>query len=90
MADGLYRASFSLPSDQAVILNNIAKRIGCSQSAIISVLLERVLPHLSVALQVDTSSTRVPRRMRGESAEEIRSLISDAMEDAVHQADLFS
>lgn len=82
MADLVYRATFSLPADQAVVLSNVAKRMGCSQSAVVTALLEQVLPHLAQGLG-EESPTSTPRRLRGESGREIRRVIAEALSDAV-------
>jgi hypothetical protein len=87
MADPTYRTTLTIPADQAVLLNNLSRRIGCSQSAVVSVLLELVLPHLAFGLGDDAALDRPLRRLRGESGNEIRELIFDALRGvvAVHQ-----
>jgi hypothetical protein len=40
MTDGFARCSFTLPPDQAQMLSHVAKRVGASQSAVLSILLQ--------------------------------------------------
>jgi len=54
---GLSRCSFTLPPDQAEMLGHVAKRVGASQWAVLSVLLQETLPWLSVGLRSDANAS---------------------------------
>lgn len=85
-----YRATFTLPPVMAVTLNRVAKRMRMSQSALLVLLLEEPLETLErlaalMPLPSDPATT-VPadqvRRLRGASAEAIRTAVRDALEVA--------
>lgn len=82
MAIPFYRATFTIPADQAKILSNISKRLGASQSVVISVLLEKFLPELSLGLTGDPDQLVQGRRNRGPSATHVRQLIDRALDDS--------
>lgn len=82
MAIPFYRATFTIPADQAKILSNVAKRLGASQSVVVSVLLEKFLPQLSVGLTGDPDQLAQGRRNRGPSGDMVRELIDRALDDS--------
>jgi hypothetical protein len=77
--DYFFKTSLSLPADLAVMLSNVAKRVGCSQSAVITVLLEEWLPTVSVGL-AHFPGDAVARRFVGSSADDIRQVIAAAVQ----------
>jgi hypothetical protein len=79
-----FKCSFTLPADQARILGNVAKRVGCSQSAVLQVLLEMSLPQLAAGLGEDVDPDTPPRRLTGPDGDLIRDCIMQAL-DAGHQ-----
>ena len=76
-----YKCSFTLPADQAKILANVAKRCGCSQSAVLQVLLELSLPRVAAGLGADVDPDMPPRRLSGPNGDLIRDMIMQALDD---------
>jgi len=89
MAEPFYRASFTLPADIAVTLANVAKRAGCSQSAVLSVVLGDLLPYLSLGLDVSDADLGSARRFTGSSAPVLRDLLRQALQSGRAHADAF-
>jgi hypothetical protein len=79
MVDGFARCSFTLPPDQAQMLSHVAKRVGASQSAVLSILLQETLPWLSTGLPEDADPALGARRLRGASVEAVRGLIQSGL-----------
>ena len=79
MADGFARCSFTLPPDQAEMLSQVAKRVGASQSAVLSILLQETLPWLSTGLSEDADPSVAARRLRGASVDVVRGLIQSGL-----------
>lgn len=82
-ADGTYRVSLSLPALQAKLLNAVARRCGCSQSALVSILLEE--PVEALASVLGDEPARPPRRWSGPHIDDLRAIIREALAEA-HQA----
>lgn len=76
-----HRTSLSLPADLAVGLNNLAKRLGITQSALVTVLLSQAIPDLQklVDLDTDTSDADSVRRFRGHSIDYIFDAVKRAL-----------
>lgn len=75
-----WKCSFTLPADQAKILGNVAKRVGCSQSAVVQVLLELTLPRLAAGLGEDVDPDTPPRRLSGPDGDLIRDMLMQALD----------
>jgi len=86
MSEPFYKASFSLPAGVATLLADVAKRAQCSQSAVLSVLLEETLPYLEAGLTVDAPAGSVPRRRNGSSGPVLRDLLSHALRQGQRHA----
>jgi hypothetical protein len=92
MALDAFRCTLTLPSDQAQLLSHCAKRMGVSQSAVVSCLLEGVLPRLALGLGADADPGTPTRRL----VESTRSVLREEMREAVSrgsnllQSDLFA
>ena len=82
MADGFARCSFTLPPDQVELLANVARRVGASQSAVLSVLLEDALPWVANGLGPDVGEDVGARRLRGASVEVVRGAVLGALGSA--------
>lgn len=84
-----YRATFTLPAGMAVTLSQLAKRLRMSQSALLVLLLEEPLETLERLaalvpdkLPLDASpadASAQVRRLRGASADAIRTVVRDAL-----------
>ncbi len=61
------------------MLSNLAKRLSCSQSALLSVILGETLPHISVGLTVEVTEGGITRRLVGDYAGELRTIVRDAI-----------
>jgi hypothetical protein len=66
------------------MLSNVAKRMGCSQSALLSVILGEYLPHLSVGLAVEVTVNGVTRRLVGAYADSLRETVRAAISESQH------
>jgi hypothetical protein len=75
-----WRCSFTLPRDQAEVLSNVAKRVGCTQSFLLSVLLEESLPTVAVGVVDLDIQPGVARRAGGPFDDSMRTSISSALE----------
>jgi len=79
MSEPFYRATLSLPATLAKQLNECARRVGCSQSALVSILLDASLPDLIAGLDDTDASAVTARRMRGDGSPalvfEVRALL---------------
>ncbi len=79
MAELFVRRTFTLPPDQAQILEHVARRVGASQSAVLSVLLSATLARVSTGLEADASAEVGARRLRGPSAAAVRDVVLEAL-----------
>ncbi len=66
------RCLYSLPPDQAQLLEHLAKRLGASQSALLSILLEATLGPLAAAMSNEPDVVGPPRRWNGQYAAAVR------------------
>jgi hypothetical protein len=91
MSSQSYRASFTLPREEATMLNSLAKRLGCSQSALLSVILGDTLPHLAQGLSIEVTQHGVTRRLVGDYADSLRAIVRDAISESryLDQIELF-
>jgi len=69
------RCSFSLPPDQAELLANAARRLGSSQSALLSLLLEVALNPLVKGLGDHEDAVGPARRWGGQHATALREVV---------------
>lgn len=89
-----FRCSLTLPSDLALELSTVAKALGISQSSLVTHLLTsplgRLAMYLSLASPVEVGGAEGAQRtlrLRGDSREQIRALIEQALSDAVSSPD---
>lgn len=79
---GTYRCTFTLPRDQAVLLANVAKRLGASQSSVLSILIEHPLALLGLGLGGDDIDVeRPPARINGPHSDQLREMVFQAIDD---------
>lgn len=96
MSQAYFRTSLSLPSDQAQLLASCAKRLSCSQSSVVSILLDEFLPRLALGLGNDAAEAAaadtITRRFVGESASAIRDDVRQALREGSRmlQSDMFA
>lgn len=76
------RCSFSLPSDQAALLRNAAGRLGASQSALLSLLLEATLNPLLKGLAGQDDAEGPARRWGGQHATALRGVVYGVLKRA--------
>src|SRR5674476_1664911 len=81
MSAQTYRSTFTLPAVQAVMLSDVAKRLGCSQSAVLSVLLSQTLKAVAAGLAANVHEGTVTRRLVGDSAGRTRDQILLALNE---------
>jgi hypothetical protein len=66
------RVLYTLPPDQVELLEHLAKRLGSSQSGLLSILLEATLGPLAAAMAMQEDVSGPPRRWSGQYAAAIR------------------
>lgn len=80
-----YRCTFSLPQDLATNITLIAKRLRMSQSALLAMLLDEPIAALAKLSAIIPTKFDKPvsadtvRRLRGESVNQLRAAVSDAL-----------
>jgi hypothetical protein len=89
-----FRCSFTLPVDLATDLSDVAKSLGISQSSLVTHILHHPLTQLAMRVSVfdpvesdTTEGSKRTLRLRGASAEQIETLIRQALSDALIQPD---
>jgi len=81
---GCFRATFSLPADLAKAINFTARRLNCSQSALVTVLLTPQIAHLYGA-DFPEPGPDSPQRATGSQIDELRSRIQSALDGLAFQ-----
>lgn len=73
------------------MLNSLAKRLGCSQSALLAVILGDTLPHIAAGLSIEVTEHGVTRRLVGDYADSLRSIVRAAIHESQYldQIELF-
>lgn len=77
-----FKTSLSLPADLAVGLNQLAKRLGISQSALVTALLSQAIPNLQKLVDVAPSGPDNPdqiKRFRGQSIDFVMDAVKKAL-----------
>lgn len=89
-----FRCSFTLPGDLAIELSTVAKALGISQSSLVTHILRHPLGQLAMYVSIAspvgsdvTEGSARTLRLRGESVEQIETLIRQALSDALIQPD---
>lgn len=86
------RCTFTIPSELAHDMSLVSRRFGCSQSALVSLLLEDPITQLA-KLESVLAKTRLRspssgvQRLRGDSANQLRERLDEALELASHLLD---
>lgn len=81
-----YRTSLSLPAELAIGLNQLAKSLGISQSALVTALLSQAVPDLqalvdSVPEGFTPDDPDVAKRFRGDSIDYVMRIVGNVLKE---------
>lgn len=78
-----YRVNLSLPADLATGISRLAKRMGITQSALVTVLLSEAVPDLETLIQSipENPSPDAIKRFRGQSIDYVFEAVKTALKE---------